>query len=93
MLCGPAQVEGPTVHDQQHDRRPGRDNGLQQLQLSAWELQRRPRGQLPDHVLPLAHDDDRNIGGPCEINGVLELRLLVERARVLDRVRVHPVER
>ena len=93
MLGGPTQVERPTVHDQHHDRCPGRDHRLQQLQLAAWELERRPRGQLADHVLPLAHDDDRDVGSVGEIDGALELGLLVERGGILDGVPVHPVER
>ena len=40
VLGGPAQVERPTVHDQQHDRRPRGDDGLQQFELAARELQR-----------------------------------------------------
>ena len=83
MLCGPAQVERAPVHDQQHDRRTGLDDGLQQLQLASRQLQRRPRGRLADHVLPLTHDDDRDIGSACEVDGVLELGLLVEPLGIL----------
>ena len=58
----PAQVERSAVHHQQHDRRAGRDDGLQQLQLAAGQLQRRAGGLLADHVLPLADHDDRDVG-------------------------------
>ena len=62
VLRGPAQVQRTPVHDQQHDRGAGRDDRLQQLELTSGQLQRRPRGHLADHVLPLPHHDDRDIG-------------------------------
>ena len=65
MLRSPAQVEGTPVHDQQHHRRAGLDDGLQQLELASRQLQRRPRGRLADHVLPLAGHHDGNVGIPA----------------------------
>ena len=62
MLRRPAQVERAAVHDQQHDRRAGRGDGLQQLELAARQLQRRARRGLADHVLPLADHDHRDVG-------------------------------
>ena len=63
VLGGPPQVERAAVHHQQHGRRAGGDHRLKQFQLPAGQLDRGPRCPLTDHVLPLADDDDRGVGG------------------------------
>ena len=92
MLGGPAQVERPPVHHQQDDRGAGRDDGLQQFELTSGQLQRRPRRHLADHVLPLADHDDRDVGAGGEVDGPPELGVLVEALGVARGVAAEHVE-
>ena len=66
----------------EHDRCAGGRHGLEQGELPARQLQTGPRRRLTDHVLPLAEDQHRDVGIPCQGDGAFQFGCVVEAGRV-----------
>ena len=66
--------EGPPADDYEHDRRAGRDDGLEELLLAAVEAERRAVAELTGRRVvgqagPLTDDEDRDLGRARDLDG------------------------
>ena len=78
MAGRPLDRQRSPADDHQHDRRPGRDDALEQLLLAAHEPELQAIAELAGRRVvgqprSLAEDDDRDVGGPCELDGLGDL--------------------